>query len=200
MLGCMNALSLSCACGTITGELCDPSYAQRLRCYCDDCQTFIHYLGRDDVLDADGGSDILQSTPSRIRLRGVEHLGLVRLSEKGLMRWYATCCRTPIANGLGAKMPFIGVFRTFVTTEESALQEHVGRGHGVHARYAKREVPDADARASFGIIARTMGRLGASWIRRQHQPSPFFRDGEPVAPAQILSLEERNAHRKTAGV
>ena len=32
----------------------------RVVCYCDDCQAFLHYLKRADLLDAHGGTDIVQ--------------------------------------------------------------------------------------------------------------------------------------------
>ena len=36
-------------------------------CYCDDCQAFLHYLGRADLLDALGGTDIVQMAPAACR-------------------------------------------------------------------------------------------------------------------------------------
>jgi hypothetical protein len=38
------------------------------------------------------------------------HLRLMRLSEKGLLRWYAGCCDTPLFNTMATpKVPFVGV-------------------------------------------------------------------------------------------
>jgi len=37
----------------------------RVVCYCDDCQAFLHHLARKDLFDAYGGPDIVQIAPQR---------------------------------------------------------------------------------------------------------------------------------------
>ncbi len=56
----MNA-EFRCRCGEVRGIVTDasPHTANRVVCYCDDCQAFAHRLGRADLLDAHGGSDIV---------------------------------------------------------------------------------------------------------------------------------------------
>ena len=82
-------------------------------CYCADCQTFARHLGQSETaLDADGGTEIFQTLPDAVRItRGADSLALLRLGPKGLMRWYAGCCNTPIANTLAnpRTLPFIGM-------------------------------------------------------------------------------------------
>lgn len=43
-----------------------PSTVNRAVCYCDDCQAFPHHLGRADLPDAHGGTDIVQVAPPRL--------------------------------------------------------------------------------------------------------------------------------------
>jgi Family of unknown function (DUF6151) len=38
----------------------------------------------------------------------------LRLSDRGVLRWYTDCCRTPIANGAGAGFPIISMIHSFV--------------------------------------------------------------------------------------
>jgi hypothetical protein len=59
---------LSCRCGTVRGRVAEasPSSVNRIVCYCVDCQAFAHHLRRADVLDAHGGSDIVQVAPARL--------------------------------------------------------------------------------------------------------------------------------------
>ena len=48
-------LEVRCECGKLRGMATDlePASVNRAVCYCDDCQSFAHFLGRaDDVLDA----------------------------------------------------------------------------------------------------------------------------------------------------
>lgn len=83
---------------------------------CDDCQSYAYQMDRaDDILDPSGGTELYQTTLSNITItQGAEHLGCLRLSPKGLMRWYAGCCDTPIANTLPRhKVPFAGVVHSF---------------------------------------------------------------------------------------
>ncbi len=53
------------------------------------------------VLDERGGSQIIQVPPKNLTFtQGREVLASMRLTEKGLLRWYAGCCNTPIGNTL----------------------------------------------------------------------------------------------------
>ena len=68
-------------------------------CYCSDCQAYLHYLDRADLLDAHGGSDVVQVAPSSLTFtQGEQHIKGLRLTETGLYRWYAGCCHTPLGN------------------------------------------------------------------------------------------------------
>ena len=103
---------LRCRCGEVTGQVSDasPSNLNRVVCYCSDCQAFAHYLGRADLLDAQGGSDIVQAAPARVTFRGdSDRIVALRLSEKGPYRFYTDCCKTPIGNLAGPAIPFIGI-------------------------------------------------------------------------------------------
>ena len=51
-----------------------------------------------DVLDEAGGTDIFQMPLGRVKLiAGTDALRCLSFSGK-VLRWYAECCRTPIAN------------------------------------------------------------------------------------------------------
>src|SRR5262252_7536621 len=97
----MQTAELECRCGKVKGRVtgASPEAANRVVCYCDDCQAFLHYLGRADLLDPHGGSDIVQVAPSSLSFeRGSEQVVGMRLSPKGMYRWYAACCKTPLGN------------------------------------------------------------------------------------------------------
>ena len=92
-----------------------PSAGFRVFCYCKDCQAFARFLARADVLDAAGGTDIFQMPPGRVKLTaGADALRCLRLSHKGVFRWYADCCRTPIANSAGQGFPVMGMIHSFM--------------------------------------------------------------------------------------
>lgn len=126
------SLGIQCACGALQGELevSSASQGNRLVCHCRDCQAFAHFLQKpEEILGAAGGTDIFQTAPGRLRLtHGAEHLACMRLSERGLVRWYSSCCKTPIGNtGATPKLAFVGLIRAgLVPRDDEQLTQLVG--------------------------------------------------------------------------
>src|SRR5262245_34982840 len=104
-------LSLQCQCGHVRGVASEvsPTSGFHFVCYCKDCQAFARFLGRPDVLDPAGGTDIFQMPPGRVNLTGgMDAMRCLTLSSK-VLRWYSECCRTPIANTAATpRFPIIG--------------------------------------------------------------------------------------------
>ena len=182
----------------------DPDRGNRLVCMCDDCQAYAHWLDRADaILDAHGGTDVLQLTPAQVRITsGQEQVRCVRLSEKGLMRWYAGCCNTPIANTLdSARLPFIGVPHTFMDhasdgrSRDEALGPVLARTQG---RFGKPPLPPGSySRAPLWLILRAIRQLYRGWRAGAHTPSPVFdAAGQPIVTPTVLSTAERERLRQ----
>src|SRR5690349_6609340 len=106
-------IALKCKCGKLAGmaRKVTPAGGNRIICMCDDCQAFAKFLGCSEVLDAHGGTDIFQLRPSQLTFtQGKQQLRCIKLKEKGMLRWYADCCKTPVANMMAsAKVPFVGM-------------------------------------------------------------------------------------------
>src|SRR5262249_2209217 len=101
-----------CRCGEVRGRLASasPGTVNRVICYCDDSQALAHLLGRADLLDVRGGSDIVQVAPASITFEQGQHrIAGLRLTPKGLFRWYARCCNTPVGNTISPAIPFVGI-------------------------------------------------------------------------------------------
>ena len=98
----MTELEFACQCGAVRATLHEvsPQKGNHLRCYCRDCQAFMSFCGCEETgLNAHGGSDIYQVRASSVTLtQGREHLAAIRLTGGMLVRWYTTCCKTPMAN------------------------------------------------------------------------------------------------------
>lgn len=194
----MTDIHLACQCGNVAGTVCGvtPASCNHLICYCEDCQAFARHLGQDaSVLDPQGGSDIVQVSAGRVHFdQGAEQLAVLRLSPKGLFRWYAACCcNTPIANTLSTPaMPFAGLIHACLRQDE--LNDAAGSVRGaVHTEFARGDVvlPKASMPAAIWRFAKMM--LRARW-RGEHKRSPFFAaDGKPVARPYVLSEAERQA-------
>lgn len=90
----VSSISVSCRCSGVRARVANPSPARanHMLCYCSDCQAALHHLGRTDLFDGHGGTDIVQVAPSALSFdRGFERIVGLRLTPKGLFRWYATC-------------------------------------------------------------------------------------------------------------
>jgi Family of unknown function (DUF6151) len=88
-----------------------PSSGWRFVYYCKNCQAFARFLERPDVLDPAGGTDIFQIPPGRVKLTvDKDAVRCLRLSEKGVLRWYTDCCRTRIGNtAVSPRFPVMAV-------------------------------------------------------------------------------------------
>src|SRR6187399_3404358 len=115
-------IPLRCACGKLRGTALavSPSGGCRVVCYCNDCQAFARFLARPGITDEWGGTDLFQMAPANLRIgEGADALRCVRLSAKGMYRWYCGDCKTPVGNSNGPRVPFIGVIHTFMDHESA---------------------------------------------------------------------------------
>ncbi|MCG8589625.1 MAG: DUF6151 family protein [Proteobacteria bacterium] len=197
-----NDLPIRCRCGNLRGRAQGVSgeRGNRIVCYCDDCQAFGDFLGPDGVLDTHGGTDIFQMSPARLEFtRGLDQLACLRLTSKGMLRWYAACCKTPIGNTMATRqIPFVGLIHACVDHEADGRSRDEALGPvraGVNARFARgdRTQLDAHDRAPLSMGLGILGRLVAARLRGDHAASPFFDrgTGEPVAVPLVLSEDER---------
>ena len=195
------AMDLHCGCGAVRGQLADaaPMRVNRVVCYCDDCQAFARYLGRIDLLDANGGSDIVQVAPGSITfIEGTDKIVGLRLTPKGLYRFYATCCNMPLGNTVGPAIPFVGIIAHALANSGQERDEIIGRPIGaIYGKYAVGVVPNASRKISPGLILRSI-RMVLGWrLSGRAWPHPFFDRASkaPKYPVTVLSLEQRRAAR-----
>lgn len=193
--------TLHCTCGEVRGEVTDvsPHAANRVVCYCDDCQAFLHHLGREDLLDAQGGTDIVQIAPSSLSFaQGKERIVGLRLTPKGLYRWYAECCKTPLGNTVGPAIPFVGIVAQTFESETQSPDDLFGHPIGaIFGKYAVGRPPEGSTGFNLPLMARGI-RMVLGWrIRGQTWPHPFFNreTREPRFPVTTLSHQEREALR-----
>jgi hypothetical protein len=153
---------------------------------------------RGDVLDAAGGTDIFQMPAGRVKITtGVDAVRCLRLSDKAkILRWYADCCRTPIANtAAGPRFPVVALIH----------HERDGRCRGemlgpplcrICEHSATGPLPaNAAPLPSFGVFVCRAAKLLGWWGRGLGQPNPFFDDftGAPLSVPRVLAPSERAA-------
>jgi len=192
-------LLLRCRCGALRGVATEisPTTGSHLVCYCDDCQVFAQWLGSHVPLDAHGGTEVYQLSPSQLSLTdGIDQLACVRLSSNGLHRFYTRCCRSHVGNAVSAKVPFIGMSSGFIepfgdAEERRATLGEIGYIQGRFARGGR--PPHAPNRATSGLLWKS-ARLLLGWlVTGKGKPSPFFdaKTGRARVEPQILGPETR---------
>jgi hypothetical protein len=205
----MSALStqaeLHCRCGEVRGLVTNASArtVNRVVCYCDDCQAFAHQLGRADLLDAHGGTDIVQVAPASLKLvQGQHRIVGLRLTPNGLFRWYASCCNTPMGNVLRPAIPFVGIVAQVFDNGMQRPDQVFGKPVGaVFGQYAIGDAPAGSTGIKLSLMLRTF-RMVLGWrLRGQTWPHPYFaRDTRaPIYPLTVLSHPQREALRPLCG-
>ncbi len=192
-----DTIPLECHCGTVRGTLDTAPRLRRLSCYCRSCSGFARHLGHaDKLLDEHGGTDIVQVTPSQLRLAtGHDQLRCLRLSKTGPLRWYLACCKTPVGNTLDKSwLPFVGVPSMFTKSHAQGPQRDEAFGpvrYRLHTRFVDADVPGGHPSGPPGLIFKTASGLIGDGLRGRHRPTPFFdAAGNPTAQPERLSGEE----------
>src|SRR5882724_3647686 len=162
--GCMgDQVELRCRCGEVRARVtgASPRTGNRIVCYCDDCQAFAHRLGRADLLDSQGGSDIVQVAPASFTfLQGQHRIVGLRLAPKGLFRWYASCCNTPVGNTVTPAIPFVGIVaQTFDQATQRAVDVFGPPTGALLGKYAVGEPPAGSTGPNLSVILRAVGKM-----------------------------------------
>jgi hypothetical protein len=187
---------LRCRCGTVSGWVKEPRSANRAVCYCKDCQAFAYFLGQEKlILDERGGTDVIQILPQNLSFtQGIEALKCMRLTEKGMLRWYASCCNTPIGNTLANyKISFVGLVHTCLENSGTALQDSFGPVRvWVNTQGAKGD-PKPKNRGLGTVILWFVTTILRARINGSYRQTPFYLPdkGMPIVTPRVLSTVER---------
>ena len=195
-------LALRCRCGAVRGiaRAVTPSSVNHCFCYCDDCQAFAHFCDRaDEVLDEHGGTEITQMSQAAVVFTAnVDKVAAMRLSPKGMIRWYTSCCRTPIGNTMPTSaMPFIGMIKAFIDAPSTALGPIRGRGFTKGAKGGPAAVPK-DGLPEPIMIARVLAKVLRWRLRGDHKRSAL-RDaatGNALVEPRVIDETEREELRR----
>ncbi|MFC0250803.1 DUF6151 family protein [Massilia consociata] len=188
-------IALRCRCGKLRGQVESRRVAARLVCYCKDCQAYGRFLGT-GVLDAAGGTEVAAMPPSAVRFEaGLEHLACMSLGPRGTLRWYASCCRTPVGNTpRNPRVSYVGLPRACMDAPAEVLDREMGPLRArVNTESATAKMETTPASTGWAVC-----RLAAMLLKARlgggYKDNPFFApQGTPVRTPQVLSLEERKA-------
>ena len=188
---------MRCACGKLRGHVSAPEQGVHLMCYCKDCQAFANFLGKpDELLDAQAGSDIVAVHPQSVHFtEGLDLLACMSLSPKGLLRWYASCCNTPIGNTpRNVKMAYVGLAHGCLAERGASLDGTFGAVRmSSGTKSARGNVKAASALSMAPALAGFAVKLLRARLDGSYRRSPFFRGGQgtPLVAPKVLSREER---------
>jgi len=188
---------LRCRCGNILGEVRNVSRSNRGICYCRDCQAFASFLDKSsDTLDAQGGTQIIQTIQANVAFfQGSEHLACMRLTQDGLLRWYASCCRTPIGNTpADYRTSFVGLIHTCLENPARSIDESFGPVRmWVNTSGATGPVP-VPTRGMVAGIWRFLWMVFYARINGDYKRSAFFKPGTglPIAAPKVLNSNDKS--------
>jgi hypothetical protein len=191
-------IPLRCRCNRVRGVAREVSRSTGFRfvCYCIDCQAFARFLRRADILDTAGGTDIFQMPPARVKITtGTAALRCISLSKK-VLRWYADCCLTPIANtAADPRFPIVAIIHSFMDHADHARDDALGPPLcRIYERSATRMLPpNAPPPPSFTVFGRRVSKLLVWFVRGLNRPTPFFdeRTNAPRVAPRVLTDSER---------
>jgi hypothetical protein len=188
---------LQCQCGTLKGFVSHPAGVSRGVCYCNDCQAYAHFLGKaDDILDEMGGTDVVAILPKYVTFtQGLETLACISLTENGMLRWYASCCNTPIGNTpRNFKVAHVGLVHTCLKGPLNTLESSFGpirmRVNTKNAKGKPRSMPIS----TITSVLRFLSSLIRARLDGSYKLTPFFDPnlGTPVTSPKVLTSTERD--------
>jgi hypothetical protein len=189
---------VQCQCGHVRGlaREVSPRTVNHSVCYCHDCRAFSHWLGRDELLDPHGGAPIVQLARARLEITaGFDQVMCMRLSPKGMHRWYAACCRSPLGNTFPS-LPFVGLARSTLQIEEADFLGRLGPVLFAQAASAPGGPPPGKKLSARGLL-HVVGLIATWFLRGRGHPTPFFdRHNRPVKEPQVLTPAERQTLRE----
>ncbi len=191
-------MSFSCACGTVTGSIADvgPKQGDYVYCHCTDCQAVPKLLGAEErILERAGGTALYQTRCARLRFAsGKDKLAGVHMTVKPTLRWYASCCDTPMFNTYAnGKLPYTTIL--LANCDEvgrAALGEP--RGH-LHLADAPGETADLKPMSMAALLRSFFKRLVRDIFSGDRRRNPLFdpKTLEPIAIPRRLIPREREA-------
>ena len=196
----MEDVSLACECGQFRATIhgASPATGNHAVCYCIDCQAFVRHLGKEPrIFDAQSGTEIYQTQSFQVEITaGKDALAVLQMAEKGLYRWYASCCNTPLCNALGSpKFSFAGFMVANMTPPLEALGP-------ISLRYKSDQAsgPVSEPSGSLMRLAfRTMRNALRSRLNGKWRETPFFdaTTGKSVVkPYRLCEAERERAYRR----
>lgn len=187
---------LQCQCGALHGEVSQTHRALRGVCYCKDCNAYSRHLGKETAVhDSLGGAEFVATQAQYVSLSGgTQHLACLSLSEKGLLRWYAKCCNTPVGNTTrNWKFPYVGLVHTCLKADPASYERSFPRLQMRVNTGAAKQAPPGMLFSTVTALMGFMPRVLVSGVNGDYRQTPFFSvpAGSPIVEVAVLSQAQR---------
>lgn len=195
-MGATDLLQFECTCGSVSGvvERATPAEGDHVVCHCTDCQALPKYLGKADrILDEHGGTALYQSRCARLRFHsGKQLLAGLHLTDGKTLRWYSSCCDTPLFNTYeNGRIPYI---TTLLANCDDAGRARLGKplGH-LFLADGKGDVSALPPLSMGRLMRRFFVRMLKDMISGDRRRNPLFdpHSFAPIATPRRLSAAER---------
>ena len=124
----------------------------------------------------------------------------LRLTPKGLFRWYANCCNTPLGNTLTPKIPFVGIIAQAFDNGPQRSDDVFGPPIGaILGKHAIGVPPAGSTGLNLSLMLRAIACVLGWRLRGKAWPHPFFNTSGPIYPLTVLPHEQREALRALCG-
>ena len=180
------SIQLRCRCGHVQGVVGTANTYVRATCYCTDCRAFAQWLGTPGLLDAAGGVDVVAMAPSQVRITaGQDQVACMSLSERGIHRWYAACCRTPLGNmGRNPAIHYVGMSTACMASDVADAAFGPARPCVINTGSATAPVTKTPVAFALGGLRIALGILGGK-LRGLRQ-SPFYDVSKGRAQCEVV--------------
>lgn len=201
-----HGLAFSCECSQVSGEVVVEKNlpGNHIQCYCEDCQNFQGLLNNPfNRLDSNGGTEVYQTYPALYKIKsGAENIRCFKFGEKGIYRWYTSCCHSHIANTLPkANIAFIGVPVNIFKMSPEDLNSKIGAvSLRTFAKYAKPNKPqDAYDTLPKAYLFRILPFMFRGIFKKLAAPHPLFQpNGEAISKPETEIEQKATAYSKAA--
>ena len=116
------------------------------------------------------------------------------LSEQGLLRWYTSCCNTPIGNTpRDFRTSYVGLIHSCLAKRAPSLQDSFGPVRMVLQTKSANGQVKATPMSNFVTLLRIMKSVIATRISGSYKCNPFFVEdsGVPIRQPRVLTKAER---------
>ncbi len=196
----MTDLTFSCACGSVSGAIRNvgPKQGDYVFCHCSDCQSVPRYLGAAErILEEADGTALYQSRCTSLKFeKGKDRLAGLHMTDKPTLRWYASCCNTPMFNTYAnGKLPYITTLLANCDAEGRAALGPT-KGH-LFLEDAKGNTSHLRPLSMNALLRSFFKRMVKDIFSGDRRRNPLFdsKTLEPITPPRRLTDEERAALR-----